>query len=155
GSFLREARNSCSAVFRSPFWRNAQPRSALMAAAVCVRSGGIDGFTKSGNFGVVTTGAGMIFGAQALATTAASVTLTTATRSVRSFALSTISESLLRNSVGLASSIELAHEPARNVCDDRHPVLARLVLEDATVTVETRDPLAILFAVGVEGQRHP
>src|SRR5205809_4990357 len=59
-------RNSRSAVFRSPVWKNAQPRVNVAATGVFANAAGTGGGTNSGNFGTVTTGAGIVLGAHAL-----------------------------------------------------------------------------------------
>src|SRR5471030_2288290 len=117
---------------------NAQPRDAYPAAGLVAIAVGTAGRMKSGNFGAVTTGAGMIFGAQALARTRVSRTFVS------------LAEALAEaERIGkiLAQTIEKA---ARNVGDDRHFVVAGLVQDDAGVAVQPRDPLPVGGAVGVE-----
>src|SRR5207247_1077153 len=91
------------------------------------------GWRNCGNFSSVTTGAGMTFGAHALAHTSA------ARRSLR------IKRILIR--------VEAAEKASRNVRDDRGPAVARLVRDDPAVAVDAGNPLAVGRIVGIERER--
>src|SRR6516225_5839095 len=117
--------NSRSALLRSPACRNVQARFWVDATGEPPKSGGIDGSMKSGYAGTVTTGNGMVFGAQALTITSDANT----SRRMRS--------TLYR------APVEPSEQPPRHVRDDHHPSIARLVLDDLRMPIHSRDPLPV------------
>src|SRR5438132_295171 len=91
---------------------------------------------NSGNFGAVTTGAGMSLGAQADAATMSPTTRRTA--SLR------ICKILPRR------RLESRHETSRNVCHDRNAAVTHLMKNHASVPIHAPDLLAIGGALEVE-----
>src|SRR5580698_9422066 len=133
---LNADENSCSAFFRSPFCRKAQPRSSPRAAGLFANAEGTAGTTKSGNLSVVTAGVGgAIFGAQEAPTQA------TARMNLRITAI------LLR------PRAQEAEESPRHVGDDRQLPVAFLVYQHAAVTIQTGDALAVHGVARIESQR--
>src|SRR5262245_14547425 len=100
--------------------------------------GGTTGRRKSGYFGDVTTGAGIVFGAQA--------DHTQARRTMRADVRRRTSRILPRR------GLELRNETSRNIGHNRHMTVTRLVFQHTRMPVEASDLLAVGGLVQVERQ---
>src|ERR671931_2262331 len=113
---------------------------------------------KSGNFGTVTTGNGIAFGAlQALVSDSVIAAPTAIGRNAEVAEAAENAEIAARArilEILPLLRIELTEKAARDVSDDRHAAVSRFVHDDARVPVHARDAFAVRRLVGIERHRH-
>src|SRR3982751_73284 len=97
---------------------------------------------KSGNRGVVTSGSAIVLGAQAATVASTPNRSTEARRRMKKI--------LLR----LRPQPERCEQAARDISNNRHLAVARLVDQHAGMPIQPRNPLPVAGILGIEGGGH-